>query len=70
MNKVNISSSSSSGIGFLGLLTVALVVLKSLGNIGISWWLVFLPVLIPFILIATLLLFLLGAAIFEYLRRK
>lgn len=37
------SSSSSGGIGFCGLLTVALVVLKLLGKITIGWWWVFCP---------------------------
>lgn len=40
----NISSSSSSGIGFLGALTVAFVVLKLTGYITWSWWLVTLPI--------------------------
>lgn len=37
------SSSSSGGIGFLGLLTVAFVVLKLTNYIDWSWWLVLLP---------------------------
>lgn len=37
------SSSSSSGIGVLGLLGVAFVVLKLTGVIDWSWWLVTLP---------------------------
>lgn len=35
-------------ISFLGLLTIALLVLKLLGVITISWWLVFLPTMIGF----------------------
>ncbi len=53
MKNVNISnnsSASSTGIGFLGLLCVALVVLKLLGKITISWWLVFAPIWAPFII--------------------
>lgn len=38
------SSSSSSGIGFTGLLTVAFVVLKLLGKIDWSWWWVLSPI--------------------------
>lgn len=57
MSRVTVSSSSSSGIGFLGLLTVALVVLKLLGHISISWLLVFLPIMIPFILVIGIFLF-------------
>jgi len=40
------SKSSSGGIGFLGLLTVAFVVLKLIGQIDWSWWWVFSPILI------------------------
>jgi len=43
----NVSSSSSGGIGFLGLLTVAFVVLKLIGQIDWSWWWIFSPILIP-----------------------
>ena len=38
------SSSSSSGVGFGGLLTVAFVVLKLTGVIDWSWWWVLSPV--------------------------
>ena len=41
------SSSSSSGIGFAGLLTVAFVVLKLTNVIAWSWWWVLSPVWIP-----------------------
>lgn len=37
------SSSSSSGIGFCGLFTIVLAVLKLLGKISISWVWVFAP---------------------------
>jgi len=37
------SSSSSSGVGFFGLLTIAFVVLKLTKVITWSWWLVLLP---------------------------
>jgi len=37
------SSSSSGGIGFVGLLTVAFVVLKLLDKITWSWWWVLSP---------------------------
>ena len=37
-------SSSSSGIGFTGLLTVAFIVLKLTGHIDWSWWWVLSPV--------------------------
>jgi hypothetical protein len=55
------SSTSSSGIGFVGLLTIAFIVLKLTGYIDWSWWWVWSPILIawgifllillPFILI-------------------
>lgn len=37
------SSSSSSGIGFTGLLTIAFIVLKLTHVIAWSWWLVLAP---------------------------
>jgi len=43
MSKNN-SSSSSSGIGFFGLLAIVFIVLKLLNVISWSWWLVLLPV--------------------------
>ena len=38
------TSSSSSGIGFTGLLTVVFITLKLLGKIDWSWWWVLAPV--------------------------
>lgn len=49
------SSSSSSGIGFAGLLTIVLLLLKVFGVIAISWWWVFSPIWISF-LVAILIL--------------
>lgn len=40
------ASASGGGIGFFGLLTIVLVVLKALGYINISWFMAFLPVII------------------------
>lgn len=40
------SSSSSSGIGFVGLLTIVFIVLKLTGYIDWSWWWVWSPILI------------------------
>ena len=37
-NNVNVSSSSSGGIGFVGLPTIVFIVLKLLGTITWSWW--------------------------------
>ena len=39
-------SSSSSGIGFTGLLTIVFIVLKLIGKIDWSWWWVLSPSLI------------------------
>ncbi len=40
-------SSNRGGVGFLGLLQVAFVVLKLCGVIGWSWWWVLAPMWIP-----------------------
>ena len=45
------SNSSSSGIGFCGLLTIVFIVLKLLNKIAWSWLWVFSPIWIPFLLI-------------------
>lgn len=44
-------SNSSGGIGFLGLLTIAFIVLKLIGRITWSWGWVLSPIWIPAILI-------------------
>ena len=46
------SSSSSGGIGFLGLLTIAFIVLKLTHYIDWSWWLVLLPAYGGFFIVA------------------
>lgn len=43
----NNGNSSKSGIGFIGLLQVAFIVLKLCGVISWSWFLIFLPTIIP-----------------------
>lgn len=50
------SSSSSGGIGFCGLLTVAFIVLKLCGVISWSWWWVLSPLWISFGLVVAVLL--------------
>ena len=40
---------SSSGIGFSGLLTIVFITLKLIGKIDWSWWWVFCPIWIPVI---------------------
>lgn len=44
------TSSSNGGVGFLGLLTIAFIVLKLTGYINWSWWLVLLPAYGPIVL--------------------
>lgn len=51
----NVSSSSSSGVGFFGLLTVLFIALKLLGYIDWSWWWILAPIWMP---IAVLILIL------------
>ena len=61
----NVSSSSSSGgIGFVGLLTIAFIVLKLMNVITWSWWWVLSPIWISAgLVIALLLIIVLGACI-------
>lgn len=47
----NNASSSSGGIGFLGLLTIVFIVLKLIGFISWSWWWVLSPIWIPFAIV-------------------
>jgi len=56
-NNVN---SSSAGVGFGGLLTVAFIVLKLTKVIGWSWWWVLSPTLIPLVIGIICLLILLA----------
>lgn len=44
------TSASNHGIGFAGLLTIVLIILKATGFLDIPWWVVFLPILISIIL--------------------
>lgn len=61
------SSSSSSGIGFLGLLTIVFITLKLLGHINWSWWWILAPMWIP-PLIAVLIIF--GMAVYVTIKEK
>lgn len=56
MKDNNVSSSSSSGIGFVGLLTIAFIVLKLLNVITWSWWWVLSPLWISTGLVVLILL--------------
>lgn len=65
------SSSSSTGIGFFGLLTIVLIVLKLTGVVDWSWWIVFLPLLIPLAIVTVVLASLgLGGLIYWVFTRK
>ena len=61
MNKESNSKSTAGGVGFLGLLTVAFIVLKLTGVIGWSWWLVLLPLWGPAALVVAVLIIVLVA---------
>lgn len=49
------SSSSSSGIGFTGLLTIVFIVLKLIGKISWSWWWVLAPTWVPLAILLAIL---------------
>jgi hypothetical protein len=57
------SSSSSGGIGFVGLLTIVFITLKLLDKIDWSWWWVLSPLWIGICLVAGILLIMLLVAI-------
>lgn len=50
------SSSSSSGIGFVGLLTIVFIVLKLTGIVNWSWWWVLSPLWICWSIIAVIVI--------------
>ena len=50
------SSSSSSGIGFFGVLTILFIALKLLGKIDWSWWIVLAPMWGVFALVIVILI--------------
>lgn len=53
------------GMGLLGWLTVAFVVLKLTGFIEWSWWLVLAPTLVPLGIVAAILLLVAAYAMWE-----
>lgn len=55
-NSTTVSSSSSGGIGFFGLLAIVFIVLKLTGHIGWSWWWVLSPLWLPWVVMIPLLL--------------
>ena len=64
MRVVNSSSSSSSGIGFVGLLTIVFIVLKLTGYIDWSWWWVLSPIWIAATVVVAILALVVVAYIF------
>lgn len=63
------SSSSSSGIGFTGLLTVLFIGLKLTGYIDWSWWWVLSPIWISFLVFLGILGIAGGIALWLALRK-
>lgn len=59
-----INNNNSGSIGFVGLLTLAFIILKLTGCISWSWWLVLSPVLIELGLILLMLIILGLIAVF------
>ena len=62
-------------IGFFGALTLILITLKLLGKITISWWLVFMPLWAPVVLVLLViliiyLLILVGVFSWERIKEK
>lgn len=56
-------SSSSGGIGFVGVLTIVFIVLKLTHNIAWSWWWVLSPLWICACFVLFILLVMLGVAV-------
>ena len=66
---MNHVTTTHSGIGFCGLLTIVLIVLKLLGKITVSWWWVFAPTIVSVGITLILVALLIGAVVFASLRR-
>jgi hypothetical protein len=49
--KIVVENNNSSGIGFYGVLFITFLVLKLTGVIAWSWWWIFSPLWIPFVLV-------------------
>ena len=62
---------SGGGVGFLGLLTIILVVLKAMGYITLSWWWVWAPIWVPIAIVAVgFMLWFLAALLFATYREN
>lgn len=67
MNKSELTTTSSGGIGFAGLLTIAFIILKLIGIIKWSWLWVLSPLWISFIV--GLILILIGILILHWINK-
>jgi membrane protein YdbS with pleckstrin-like domain len=65
---MNNSSNSSNGIGFVGLLTVAFIVLKLTNYIDWSWWWVLSPLWITAVLVVFICVIIFF--VYRYINRK
>ena len=63
MSKDTNTTSTSGGIGFVGLLTIVFIVMKLLDKIDWSWWWVISPIWISALCIVGILVFVLIIAI-------
>ena len=61
-----VSSSSSAGIGFTGVLTVLFIGLKLTGYIDWSWWWVLSPIWISAIIVVVILMAIFGIALWAH----
>ncbi|MBR3925100.1 MAG: hypothetical protein IKJ45_18430 [Kiritimatiellae bacterium] len=69
MSNSSSSASASGGIGFVGLLTIAFIVLKLAHIIDWSWWWVLSPIWITASLIAAIVIVCLIVLAISYFRR-
>lgn len=61
---------ATGGIGFLGALTIAFIVLKLCHVIDWSWWWVLAPIWIPIVVILALMVIALLAILIGYLAKR
>ena len=61
-SKTTSSTTSSGGIGFAGLLTIAFIVLKLTGYINWSWWWVLSPIWISVSIVIVLFVIIIAVA--------
>jgi hypothetical protein len=66
----NNNSSSRSGIGFCGLLTIVFITLKLIGKIEWSWWWVLAPMWIPISIVLGILAIVGIIALIIYIREN